>query len=166
MANFSYEKRDLFSMPHGYCLAHCISSDFALGAGIAVEFDKRYNMRERLNKLVNSAFSTETGLEGETIQIDNVFNLITKRNGYEKPTYEKLEEALYSMKTLIVDNKIKYVAMPKIGAGLDRLKWEIVLAIIKNVFKDVDVNITICFLDDDADFDKCEYVKPLCDLLD
>ena len=29
------EKRDLFTMSQGYYLAHCISADFALGAGIA-----------------------------------------------------------------------------------------------------------------------------------
>ena len=35
------EKKDLFTMPQGYYLAHCISADFALGAGIAKVFDKR-----------------------------------------------------------------------------------------------------------------------------
>ena len=35
------EKRDLFTMPEDYALAHCISADFALGAGIAKEFDKK-----------------------------------------------------------------------------------------------------------------------------
>lgn len=29
------EKRDLFTMPSDYALAHCISADFKLGAGIA-----------------------------------------------------------------------------------------------------------------------------------
>ena len=33
--NITIEKRDLFTMPQGYYLAHCISADFALGAGIA-----------------------------------------------------------------------------------------------------------------------------------
>ena len=42
------EKRDLFTMPQGYYLAHCISSDFALGAGIAKTFDSVYNMRFNL----------------------------------------------------------------------------------------------------------------------
>lgn len=42
------EKRDLFTMPHGYYFAHCISSDFALGAGIAKTFDAEYNMRFKL----------------------------------------------------------------------------------------------------------------------
>ena len=32
------EKRDLFTVPDAYYLCHCISADFALGAGIAKRF--------------------------------------------------------------------------------------------------------------------------------
>ena len=42
------ENRDLFTVPQGYYLAHCISADFALGAGIAKTFDAVYNMRFKL----------------------------------------------------------------------------------------------------------------------
>ena len=37
---------DLFKYDKEYYLVHCINRDFALGAGIAKEFDKRYSMRE------------------------------------------------------------------------------------------------------------------------
>ena len=43
-----FENRDLFTVPQGYYLAHCISADFALGAGIAKIFDEVYNMRFKL----------------------------------------------------------------------------------------------------------------------
>ena len=39
---------DLFLMPEKYYLAHCISVDFALGKGIAVEFNKRFEMKNKL----------------------------------------------------------------------------------------------------------------------
>ena len=45
-------KKDLFTMPNDYALAHCISADFALGAGIAKEFDKRFDARKK-NKCWN-----------------------------------------------------------------------------------------------------------------
>ena len=32
------EHRDLFTVPEDYFLCHCISADFALGAGIAKKF--------------------------------------------------------------------------------------------------------------------------------
>lgn len=37
---FTEIKKDLFTMDDAYCLAHCISSDAKMGAGIAVEFKK------------------------------------------------------------------------------------------------------------------------------
>jgi len=36
---------NLFEVPQGYYLAHCISGDYALGAGIAKTFNEIYNMR-------------------------------------------------------------------------------------------------------------------------
>ena len=45
---YKEENRDLFEVPSDYYLAHCISADYALGAGIAVEFVKRFDMRTRL----------------------------------------------------------------------------------------------------------------------
>ena len=47
---FNEVQQDLFTVPQGYYLAHCISSDFALGAGIAVKFDEVYNMKFKLQK--------------------------------------------------------------------------------------------------------------------
>lgn len=45
---YKEEKRDLFSVDDSYYIAHCISADFALGAGIAKEIDRRFNTREEL----------------------------------------------------------------------------------------------------------------------
>ena len=42
------EQRDLFTVPQGYYLAHCISGDYALGAGIAKQFVEVYNMKNKL----------------------------------------------------------------------------------------------------------------------
>ena len=46
--NYEEKRKDLFSVSNEYYLAHCISADFALGKGIAVEFNKRFDMRNRL----------------------------------------------------------------------------------------------------------------------
>lgn len=45
---FKEEKRDLFTVPDDYYLAHCISADFGMGKGIVVEFNKRFNMKQIL----------------------------------------------------------------------------------------------------------------------
>lgn len=128
---------DLFDYENEYYLAHCISADCALGAGIAVEFNRRYGMRNKLkSKYPQMKYPT-------CVLIDRVFNLVTKEYCYYKPTYTTLEAALYSMKTLIKWNNIKKVAMPLIGCGLDKLKWDKVSGIIKRIFSDVDIEILI-----------------------
>lgn len=136
------EKRDLFTMPQGYYLAHCISSDFALGAGIAKTFDSVYNMRFKLFK--NYPNYKYNG--GDALLIANVFNLVTKDKYWHKPTYDSLREALEMMKEQMDFVGATKLAMPKIGCGLDKLSWNQVYDIICEVFEDTDIEIVICEL--------------------
>lgn len=134
------EKKDLFTVPQGYYLAHCISADFALGAGIAKTFDNVYNMRYKL-------FSFYDDYEyngGDALLVDNVFNLVTKSKCYHKPTYQSLRESLEAMKDIIEDCAITKLAMPRIGSGLDKLNQDMVYDIICEVFENSDVEILIC----------------------
>lgn len=136
------EKRDLFTMPQGYYLAHCISADFALGAGIAKIFDSVYNMRFKLFR----HFPDYKYSGGDTLLVDNVFNLVTKKKCYHKPTYESLKESLEMMREHLDFLGVTKLAMPKIASGLDRLDWDHVYDIICEVFEDMDIEIVICEL--------------------
>lgn len=136
------EQRDLFTVPQGYYLAHCISADFALGAGIAKKFDEVYNMRFKLFR----EYDMYEYEGGDALLIDNVFNLVTKKKCYHKPTYESIEAALETMKDIMDFNSTTKLAMPKIGCGLDRCNWDTVYEIICEVFEDTDVEILICEL--------------------
>ena len=136
------EKRDLFTVPQGYYLAHCISADFALGAGIAKTFDEVYNMRFKLFR----EYPDYEFEGGQALMIDNVFNLVTKEKCFHKPTYESVQEALEDMRELVWAFNITKLAMPKIASGLDRLNWSQVYEIICKVFKDVNIEILICEL--------------------
>ena len=136
------ENRDLFTVPQGYYLAHCISRDLALGAGIATQFVEHYNMREKL-RLLRGIENVEVG---EAVLIDNVFNLITKEKAFQKPTLESLEETLQHMKYQMEKLMIDKLAIPQLGCGLDRLDWDDVRETIETVFKDTDVEILICYI--------------------
>lgn len=134
---------DVFNHKDCY-YAHCISRDYALGAGIAVEFDKRYDMRNRLLKLAEEKPET---LDEKCIEVENVFNLITKEKYWEKPSYNSLEESLLEMKEKLSKNKnIKKLVIPKIGCGLDRLSWDKVEPMVQEIFKDLDIEIVVCYL--------------------
>lgn len=140
--NITIEQKDLFTVPQGYWLAHCISGDFALGAGIAKTFDNVYNMRFKLFK----QYDSYTYTKGTALIVDNVFNLVTKAKHWHKPTYQSVEEALEMMKYQCEYLNITKLAMPKIASGLDRLDWDQVYDIICEVFEDTDMEILICEL--------------------
>ena len=83
-----FTKMDLFKVEDKYRLAHCISADLALGKGIAVEFNNRFNLRVYLNNIRPKPID-EYGdpAANYCIKIGRVYNLITKRYYYNKPTY-------------------------------------------------------------------------------
>lgn len=140
--NINIEKRDLFTMPQGYYLAHCISADFALGAGIAKAFDSVYNMKFKLYR----NYDNYEYHGGDALPVDNVFNLVTKQKCWHKPTYESLRESLEMMREQLEFLDATKLAMPKIASGLDRLDWNRVYDIICEVFEDMDIEIVICEL--------------------
>ncbi len=143
---FREEKRDLFSVPDDYYLAHCISADFAMGKGIVVEFNRRFDMKNKLKAHYPDyldRWQQEKKRSG-CILAGRVFNLITKERYFQKPTYESLRGALECMKTLCGEKGVRRVAMPVIGCGLDRLEWEKVSAIIREVFSDKGVEVLVC----------------------
>lgn len=137
------EKRDLLSVPQGWWIAHCISADFALGAGVAKQIDEAFGMRNMLHASWGFA---QTELTGSCLPCCNVLNLVTKEKYWQKPTLDSLREALNDMRLYAKESAIKKIAMPKIGCGLDRLKWEDVSPMIQEVFADTDIEIMVCCL--------------------
>ena len=142
------EVRDLFSVGQEYYIGHCISSDFKLGKGIAVLFDRYFNMRERLFQHYPNYHTQfkKNNCQGDVLLVGRVFNLVTKEYYYQKPTYRSLEQALWKLRALCIGNNISYLALPRIGSGLDRLSWGKVSTLIKQIFLDVEINILICSL--------------------
>ena len=139
-------KGDLFTAPKSFSLCHCISADFALGAGIAKKFAEM-GVRDELIKCYGKAkpyyllgeclFTTATEWYGE-------YSLVTKYKYYHKPTYETLRKCLVDLRWNCEFGVHKEtIAMPKIGCGLDKLEWTEVEKIIRDVFKDTDIEIVV-----------------------
>ena len=144
--NYKEEVRDLFSVPDDYYLAHCISADFGMGKGIVVEFNKRFDMKRKLQTKYPDYLNqwTHKKMIGDCILEEKVFNLITKERYFQKPTYMSLTVALEEMKELCKELHVSKVAMPVIGCGLDKLDWDNVSRIIKELFEDTDIEILVC----------------------
>lgn len=147
---YTEQKGDLFAMPSDYALAHCISADFVLGAGIAVAFAER-GVRDELHRKYDDLKPDpfERGYCLKTTEQQGypvVYNLVTKEKVYHKPTYQSLTDALLELRKQMLGDEIYKLAIPRIGCGLDRLDWERVSLIIKDVFGDTDIEIVVCVI--------------------
>ena len=131
--------KDLFTVDKEYYLAHCISSDAKMGAGIAVQFRKRFKLGQFQKIAEQSPLKV-----GSCAIVGRVLNLVTKRVYWSKPTYETFTMAIKDMKRLTIEHGINKIAMPQVGAGLDRLSWAKNREIIKDVFMDTDIEILVC----------------------
>lgn len=145
---YSETQGDLFSediLTQKYALCHCISSDFAMGAGIAVRFAKlgvKAQLRKNYpNEWNGIGYCIITETDGIVVG-----NLITKQRYYHKPTLETLRQALENFCEKAAEMGIKKIAMPKIGCGLDKLQWCDVRGIIQDVFQNTDFEIVVRFI--------------------
>lgn len=139
---FIEEKGDLFELKDTHLLVHCISRDCAMLRGIAATFRELYpEMPERTFIYLNNLNYDRKCV----IYQGKIANLITKNRYYEKPTYESLRESLLELKSIILNREIPInkIAMPRIGSGLDKLKWTKVKNIIKEVFYDTNIEIVV-----------------------
>jgi hypothetical protein len=135
---------DLFEFEGKRDLVHCISADFALGAGIAKNFKER-GIRDQLrSKWGYPDYLQQYDGKGHALKTGHVWNLVTKAVCRDKPTYKSMVEALVELRAGLATEKIDKIAMPKIGCGLDRLSWEIVFKLINKVFEKTNVDIIVC----------------------
>ena len=143
---------DLFSEPYTKgedIYVHCVSSDFALGAGIAKIFREKFPIfverkQEMIRKFPKAKLS---GLFSVASNGYIIVNLVTKKNYWDKPTYETMETSLRSLRQYLMQRThIKRVLMPRIGCGLDKLEWSRVRVMIENILENVDVEVKVFYL--------------------
>ena len=131
------ERGDLFEVGPEWALCHCVSKDLDMGAGIAVEFKKRFGGVQELR-----GQGVDVGGVGVLEKKGRyVYYLVTKNRHGGKPTYERLRASLCAMRDHVVAEKVRNLAMPHLGCGLDRLSWERVSALILEVFDDVELEL-------------------------
>merc|ERR1719433_1077601 len=138
---FTYEviKGDLFTSPQSASLCHCVARDLGMGKGIAVMFKRTFGGLGELRKQ-----QVAVGGVGVLLR-DNrfVYYLVTKKRSTDLPTSGPLTASLKSMRDHAVANGVKHIAMPKIGSGLDRLKWNKVESSIMKIFGETNIRITV-----------------------
>ena len=144
---YNEQKGNLFELDEKYSLVQCISLDCKMGKGIAVEFDKQFKGMKSTLQYTIKEYEMKVPVCIPYVSKERyVFNLVTKKVYYGKPTYKSIIACIKEMKYQCEKYDIKYLAMPKIGCGLDRLKWGKVREIIQVEFKDLDIEIEVRYL--------------------
>jgi ATP-dependent DNA ligase I len=128
------------------CLAHCVSRDLKMNKGIAKLFRDKFGRIGELEKSKSDIGDVAVLKDGNRY----IYNLVTKDKYNGFPTYETLRQSLVSMRNHALKNNVKEIAMPKLACGLDKLNWSAVRTLIKNVFFDDKIKITVYHLDNDA----------------
>lgn len=141
--NYTEVYGNLFDVKSHYVFAHCISDDLALGAGIAKQFRQNYpkmvptiavdHVYRKSN--IRPYVDPKTGRK--------IYNLVTKKKFYNKPTRNNFNKSLISLKQEMIKNDEKFLAIPLIGAGLDKLDWSESSKYIQELFSDTDINIVV-----------------------
>lgn len=144
-----YVEKNLFKLNKQFAYGHCIARDIGLGAGIALTFRKFYpKMIPYLETNKPETFPAIIRYQDDKGRI--IYNLITKEHSYEKPTRDSLNKAILLLKEEMIKNDDKIIGIPLLGAGLDKLSWTETEKRIKDVFKDTDIKIAVCYRAQDA----------------
>ena len=136
---------NLFDCRQSYYLVHCISGDYALGAGIAKQFVEHFNMRKKLRNQYPIPNGAEYANVGKALLVDNVFNLVTKARYWHKPTTKSIYDTLCEMRDYCVEHYIDKIAMPRICCGLDKRDWPEIKQIITDVFTETGIEIAVYY---------------------
>ena len=111
MFQLNYVKGDLFTSDDP--LAHCVSADLSMSAGIAVEFKKRFgrpqippNMTLHVNTVITTYDPNNPTRE--------ILHLVTKEKYYHKPTLASMELTIENLHKTVIDKGISRTSMPLI----------------------------------------------------
>lgn len=117
-------------------LVHCVSADYALGAGIAKQVENRF-------KVKRSLLTYGTHKYPDCLKVGNIINLVTKARYWNKPTYTDFCNSLKLLCILCKQKNIDTVVMPQIGCGLDKLDWNICKEYINNILVENEINVQV-----------------------
>jgi len=129
-------------------LVNTVNTVGVMGKGIALMFKERFAENYRLYAAACKAAQVETGkmfvtsaneLEGPKW----IINFPTKRHWRSPSQLVWITDGLEDLRRFLIENQVKSVAIPPLGAGNGGLKWSAVREQIEHVLSDLDVDILV-----------------------
>ena len=110
-------------------LVNTVNTVGVMGKGIALMFKEKFPQNMRKYKTACNAGLVKVGEMFITEQIGQpkwIINFPTKKHWRNPSKIEWIEEGLKDLHRVIVENSIKSIAIPPLGAGNGGLNWEVV----------------------------------------
>lgn len=150
VVNYKEVNKDLLEFPIFYNIVYGIPADLSFGSETAKRLNEYYNLEE-----LKDEYYFVYPEKGEVIWINNLFLFLIADKKYEPITLETLENCLKKLAKDCVYERIKYLAMPRIGCGKGKLNWEDVRSMIIKIFTETildecsdgsyTINIDFCY---------------------
>jgi len=139
-----FTKGDIFATEGLSAFAHGCNCAGAMGAGIAIEFKRRWPAmyEEYAARCADGRFGLGDVFvwsEGDV----TVYNLGTQAHWRKKAQLPALARALRKMTELAAHAGITRIGLPRIGAGLGGLDWMRVKRVLGEVGAETDVTLTV-----------------------
>jgi len=135
---FRERKGDLFSSDDN--LALCVSADFHMSAGVAVQFRDRFGHKMSLIQEGWGMGQVARRLDSEGERY--VFYMVTKPRYFQKPTYHSLRLTLVELARWCELLRLPSLSIPPIRCFRDKLHWPTVRQMVVEVFDGLDITIT------------------------
>ena len=130
-------------------LVNAVNTVGVMGKGIALMFKQRYPANTVAYERACAAGHVQTGrmFVTETSELMGarwIINFPTKKHWRDKSRLEWIAEGLHDLRRVIVENAIRSIAIPALGAGNGGLDWDAVKPMIIATLSDLnDVDIRL-----------------------
>lgn len=129
-------------------LVNTVNTVGVMGKGIALMFKERFDDNFQQYAQACKAGQVQTGrmFVTEPAELDGprwVINFPTKQNWRHSSRLEWVTAGLHDLRRFLLENGVRSVAIPPLGAGNGGLDWPVVKEQIKAALADLDIEITV-----------------------
>lgn len=133
---------------HAEALVNTVNTVGVMGKGIALMFKERFGENFRLYAAACKAKEVQTGkmFVTEVYELDGprwIVNFPTKQHWRAKSQMAWVVEGLQDLRRFLIEQQVKSIAIPPLGAGNGGLEWAEVREQIERALGDLDVDIQI-----------------------